>query len=858
MFGLNFGFIAVLTLVFLWILECANGTVRYLRMSSSGQYQLAASCNETFSGEMLLSVDWGNSWRRANAPLNCWASLAINGNGKHMYAGVNGGGVYVSSDYGNSWGLSNAPKENLFDWTALVSDDSGQFVAGSQSSEVFTSADFGATWRASKSSSGKLFTHLACDNSGRYLIASKSSLANVQLSSDYGRTWNASLSLRNGYWSGVYSGTSGNVLSALEGDSLGLYNTHDRGLSWTRAAMLNLPLNYLKGLAMNGSGNFMAGYTDHLYLSYNSGDSWTQVANVSQSHEWSAIAMGDSGQHISAVESSGTIHVSFDYGRNWRPTYNSIEVCPAGYGYNGNECSIICSELSLYNNGSFLFCQNCPSSAVTSVGKACIDHCPPGYGYNAVSQSCNINCDSIGGFNNGSSLNCEPCPAQTVSQGANCSSTCPADYGYEQKSLQCSALCSDDGQFNDGSSFWCVDCPALTVSAGDSCYNPCSFPFVPSGPSVDRHTCQEVNFRTSRGIVVAVVLTIFVLYILCIIVIIVAQPNIISNGELLLTLLVSTFLPALDTLSDVVYVMLQTMYRPSILALSLLFIAHPVASIFYDFCFRPRYSSQCLLPRLFVAPYLVDNLCQFSSLEQQDITNRRTNSMSSFCAVGRFWWRTLIFAAGVLVDTLWMSTMLTLLFFLYSTKLYAFRALSYPWHIIWSGHAPSSLPITHQSFDVNKVGRSEIIRNSSLSFQPTIDAKQIDHIVNGAAITSTGDADDQALLLSNSQESPLSETTSSANDTVVATYNDYSTAVDVQFFHEQTLVTVFIESLPQSLVVLVNAYFLKKLTKVMLATLFTSLFMALNACYRIFYYRCWRGLRLQEIPFALSKLNEKE
>jgi hypothetical protein len=189
-------------------------------------YSLAVSGNNVYSGtwensqpRFYMSTNYGTSWTLTLGYLVY--SLATNGN--NIYAGTATDGVFLSTNSGTSW--SQAELNNR---TILSLAVSGNYVfAGTDNDGVYITTNSGINW-----------TH--------------STLVN--------RDVNALAII-------------GNIVYAGTGQMYGVYKSTNMGASWSLSALNN---RTVYSLAAYGNNVFAGTSQSGVYVSSNSGTSWTQ------------------------------------------------------------------------------------------------------------------------------------------------------------------------------------------------------------------------------------------------------------------------------------------------------------------------------------------------------------------------------------------------------------------------------------------------------------------------------------------------------------------------------------------------------------------------------------------------------
>jgi photosystem II stability/assembly factor-like uncharacterized protein len=104
-----------------------------------------AACAFMFA---TLAAHAQNFWTPTSGPPKAHVlTLAANSSG-HIFAGLEGNGIYVSTDQGASWIPKSAGLTNTFIYAVAVSPN-GYVFCGTSGSGVFRSTDNGASWAGS-------------------------------------------------------------------------------------------------------------------------------------------------------------------------------------------------------------------------------------------------------------------------------------------------------------------------------------------------------------------------------------------------------------------------------------------------------------------------------------------------------------------------------------------------------------------------------------------------------------------------------------------------------------------------------------------------------------------------------------
>lgn len=266
---------------------------------------------------LWAGVACGQTWTQTSAPTNNWRGIALSADGMRIIAlnCIEGQGgplasnnpVYISTDSGVDWGPASAAQ--WYEWDGYLGYDGG----------------FADAWE-----------FLTCSADGKKLVVTSEAASsplwfsrNFATTWFYGgptTTWGTSQTCVGGLV--TCSSADGNKIFAEAG---AFYASFDSGTTWTNPPS---PAE-LDCIATSADGTkLVAGtiYYDGLYLSTNSGLSWS--ATAPQNLQWGAVASSaDGSKKVAAVYASsvlysnstwfnigGPIYVSADSGATWAPT----------------------------------------------------------------------------------------------------------------------------------------------------------------------------------------------------------------------------------------------------------------------------------------------------------------------------------------------------------------------------------------------------------------------------------------------------------------------------------------------------------------------------------------------------------
>jgi hypothetical protein len=279
-----------------------------------------------------------------NAPsLEGWVSVASSADGRKLVAASSLGRIYTSPDSGATWTLvTNAPQNTWY--AAASSADGTRLVAVSYLNNfmIYISTDSGVTWDAATNApyahSG--WQKVASSADGEKIVATSYN-SWMTTSTDSGTTWKLitngpSLMPGSGLaLDSIASSADGTKLVAVAGGydpniwgqvDGAIYVSTNSGDSWTQTSA---PSELWSGVASSADGTKLVavarydstlwGETDGgIYVSTNSGDSWTQTSAPSE--YWNSVSSSADGSKLVASGNgynSGLIYTSTDSGANW-------------------------------------------------------------------------------------------------------------------------------------------------------------------------------------------------------------------------------------------------------------------------------------------------------------------------------------------------------------------------------------------------------------------------------------------------------------------------------------------------------------------------------------------------------------
>ena len=342
--------------------QTAAGQIYICRVSSTGQpmYYIYNT------GQIYKSTDRGSTWSTmSNSPFVYWQSLSISSNGNILLGGTRGSSIFVSTDAGNTWTTVTGVTTGSRVRSTYMSSSGVYMIVGSDSG-TWLSTNTGSTWRQLTNIPGP---RCAISDNGQVII-SVSTSGTVQISIDGGNTIRNTLTTSiqqsfdtgendegglnissdgsnfmcvaryNGYGSSGLPGfiwrnnqyivpkdIGGYLQSYTTGTQLTtgitVLSTSFSPSNVTTTISLTGNLNWAQSLCMNETAkqlvvvNYSPG---KMYISKNSGSTWSQVTSISGL--WVSVANSRNGSIVIVLAQGGPLYISTDSTNTWREATN--------------------------------------------------------------------------------------------------------------------------------------------------------------------------------------------------------------------------------------------------------------------------------------------------------------------------------------------------------------------------------------------------------------------------------------------------------------------------------------------------------------------------------------------------------
>ena len=296
-----------------------NISARCLAIDHEGRILLG-----TYEGGIYRSAGAGEPWVRIDQGTTTAAvnSIAIDPAGC-VFAGTDGDGVICSRDGGDSWERADTGLQGLSVISLLCTNDI--LLAGTWGEGVFRSTDGGGSWALPRNyfpldpdryHSFWSFNALSVDSSGTYYLVNRYSILR---SRDHAETWiRACYGLKS--WPTCLAIHPNS--SILAGTDAGIYISNDSGDSWSRADTLPSDSMEVHAIEVAGDGAAFAHTEAGVVRSMDGGSSWEYV---SKRTDVTSISTGSNGCVYFGTFYEGVMG-STDYGDTWRRMTDSLLV----------------------------------------------------------------------------------------------------------------------------------------------------------------------------------------------------------------------------------------------------------------------------------------------------------------------------------------------------------------------------------------------------------------------------------------------------------------------------------------------------------------------------------------------------
>lgn len=466
-----------------------------------------------------------------------WVGITSSNTGKNQTAIAAPGGLYMSNDYGESWKKSTSapefPQGNTY-YQAVATNSDGQYIAAAVSGgPIFLSSDYGVSWvncTGAPVSDATRWYSIDMSASGQYIGAVIMG-GYVYMSTNYGKTWNR----------GEFSSTTNPQIHAwLEDD-------------WF-------------DIAISASGRYIVvvsgGDTGAIYYSSDYGNFFDPallpISIKDLNQQWVGVAMDDAGQNVTVINSliRGGLFSSNDYGATFTqvltaPNVSMLgKVATSGDGRRMAMYSYIdmSTAKNIYLSGDGGVTWNATSAPTLSWSDLALTELgtfiyAPAFG------------DAIYTY-------LPNCPAGMIHSG------------YDSEGNKVCVACPAGSYTDAFPAETCTECSSGTYSTsegnnGESSCQDCVYPWTTSGSG--QTDCPVLWLNAPLMLTFLLIGALAALLVLMFL---------FGNDNQFVVLLIMGF-PAVDALTDLVYLMISRFYSLPIFILCVLFFMHPTPMFFY-------------------------------------------------------------------------------------------------------------------------------------------------------------------------------------------------------------------------------------------------------------------------------------
>ena len=279
--------------------------------------------------------DYGVSWtNRTKYTVNVqnWLSVSISASGKYQAAIEEYGDIYVSNNFGNTWIKRNNIGTSLTNQISISL--TGQYQTAANGTEIYVSSNYGITWsQVYTFGLSQIFVSMCLTGQYQAVISSGDTLYQ---SSDYGQTWTKNVNINGDLYNSIQSFPTAGISMSYDGKRQiivceAIYLSTDYGNTWNTTTIIDdanreFDDHNWVGCDMSSDGKYMAAIevTGEIYTSSDFGNNWMKNDNANvRDRQWQDISISASGRFQTAVEKNGYVFVSVDYGITWQKTQDA-------------------------------------------------------------------------------------------------------------------------------------------------------------------------------------------------------------------------------------------------------------------------------------------------------------------------------------------------------------------------------------------------------------------------------------------------------------------------------------------------------------------------------------------------------
>jgi hypothetical protein len=212
--------------------------------------------------------------------------------------------------------LSNSPTA---DWRSIAMTEDGTKIVAGATSGIWVSSDSGASWTQRNSTSNINSVKLSSDGTKIYATYRGRASSQVLISNDFGLSWSTSRPTGYECWDACALDISSDGTKIyLINYGAGVYVSSNSGTSWTHT---NSNRYNFTSVASSSSGQYVLvseESNNKLYLSSDYGQTWVNLSAANSFNtNWVSVDISDDGQKLVATGYGNYVYTSSNGGTTW-------------------------------------------------------------------------------------------------------------------------------------------------------------------------------------------------------------------------------------------------------------------------------------------------------------------------------------------------------------------------------------------------------------------------------------------------------------------------------------------------------------------------------------------------------------
>ena len=245
----------------------------------SSNYQQDQTLFTIVRGNLLKSIDGGNSWQRLTNGINNRgkvSNLTIpSQNAQVLYISSLGDGIYKSQNGGNSWFKVNQGLDN-FELELLITDTEGKRVlAAGKEQGLYLSEDGGSNWHTILADRKITALYFPLGQSSQILVGDRQGI--LYLSPDNGKTWQQKIAIGKGSAINAIAFSTDHQIIYVGTVKEGLWQSTDQGQNFTPLNQNNAPINIQDIVTSEDNSTLWVSERNEGVFAFNNG-SWTKLS----------------------------------------------------------------------------------------------------------------------------------------------------------------------------------------------------------------------------------------------------------------------------------------------------------------------------------------------------------------------------------------------------------------------------------------------------------------------------------------------------------------------------------------------------------------------------------------------------